>query len=50
MTINEFAKKVTLEEGKKKSLPISQVREVLKIADRLTDGLLYRAIRALKEG
>lgn len=31
MNLNELAKKVTLAEGKKKSISIAQVREILKI-------------------
>ena len=40
-----FAKEVTLEEGKKKSISIAQVKEVLKIVDTKLDGELYKLIR-----
>ena len=31
MDMNEFAKKITLKEGKKKSLSIAQVKEVIRL-------------------
>lgn len=48
MNINDFAKKLTLAEGKKVSLPIGQVKEVLKLANIMTDGDLYKSIRKKK--
>lgn len=48
MTINEFAKKVTLKEGGKKSISIAQVKEVLKIVNDLTGGALYAIIKLMK--
>jgi len=32
MNLNEFARKVTLKEGKKQSISIAQVKEVIKIS------------------
>ena len=48
MTINEFAKKVTLKEGGKTSISIAQVKEVLKIVNDLTGGALYAIIKLMK--
>lgn len=45
MLISDFAVKVTRKEGKKKSLPIAQVKEVLRIINDLLDGEVYRIIR-----
>jgi len=47
MNINDFAKEVTLEEGGKKSISIAQVKEVLKIVNKLLSGNLYTLIRNL---
>jgi hypothetical protein len=47
MKITDFAKDVTLEEGKVISISIAQVKEVLKIANKKTNGALYKAIREL---
>ena len=48
MNLNDFAKKVVLAEGKKKSLSIAQVKEVLKIANKLTGGVLYASVRGMR--
>ena len=48
MTVNEFAKRVTLEEGGKKSLSIAQVKETLTLTNDLLDGELYRLVRKKK--
>lgn len=45
MKITEFAKEICKEEGKKKQTDIAQVMEILKVIDRLTNGILYRLIR-----
>lgn len=47
MNINDFAKRVTILEGKKKSLSIAQIKEVLKIVNRILGGALYAIIRCL---
>jgi TRAP-type mannitol/chloroaromatic compound transport system permease small subunit len=48
MSVKEFIKEVTLQEGKKVSLSIAQVAEVLKIANELLDGELYKLIKRVK--
>ena len=48
MTVNDFAKEVTLIEGKKVSINISQVRELLRIIDILLDGEVYKLIKKIK--
>lgn len=48
MTINDFAKKLTKAEGKKKQVSIAQVKEILKIANSLLNGKLYKIIRDAK--
>lgn len=47
MKISQFEKEVTLEEGKKISLSIAQVKEVRKIIDRKLGGKLNKLIRKL---
>ena len=47
MNINEFAKKVTLAEGGKVSVSIAQVKEILKIINRLTGEILYKIIKLM---
>lgn len=48
MTVKEFARKLTLLEGKKKSVSIAQVLEILKIVNQLFKGELYAYIRKLR--
>ena len=45
LNINEFASEVTRYEGKRKSINVAQVKEVLSIANRMLDGDLYRMIK-----
>lgn len=45
MNINDFAKQVTLTEGLKKQVSIAQVKEILKIINKKTFGILYLVIR-----
>ena len=47
MKVSEFAKQATLKEGLKKSMSIAQVMEVLKVANSLLGGALYRLIREM---
>lgn len=47
MDIHTFAIEVTLSEGKKKSVNIAQVKEILKIINRMTKGAFYKLIRKL---
>lgn len=46
MKITDFAKEVTLTEGKKISLSIAQIKEVLKIVNEKTEGGLYKLIKS----
>ena len=53
MDINKFARLVTLREGKRKSISIAQVKEVLKIAREIISERygyidLYKVIRRTK--
>jgi hypothetical protein len=48
MNINDFAVKVAKKEGKKKQISIAQIKEVLKIVNRLLDGDLYDMIRGVR--
>jgi len=45
MNINAFAVLVSKHEGLKKQVSIAQIKEILKIINRLTNGLLYAYIR-----
>lgn len=45
MKISDFAVEVSMLEGKKKNLSIAQIKEVLKVTDKLLNGELYRIIR-----
>ena len=45
MNLNEFAKQLTLGEGKKESISVAQVKEVLKIANKILGGELYKLVR-----
>jgi hypothetical protein len=49
MKITRFAVLVSLLEGKKKSISIAQIKEVLRIANVLLGGLLYKLIRTAEE-
>jgi len=48
MRVRDFIREVTLKEGKKDSLSIAQVSEVVKIIDDMLDGELYPLIRQKK--
>lgn len=48
MKITQFATLIAKEEGKKVPVSIAQISEILKIANRLTRGLMYAFIRKLK--
>ena len=45
MKINDFAKEVTLQEGLKLQISIAQVKEVLRIVNKMLDKNLYRLIK-----
>ena len=45
MKVQDFTEFVTKLEGKKKSLSIAQVKEVVKIVNKLLGGSVYKEIR-----
>ena len=47
MNINEFAKKVALQEAGKKQVNIAQIKELLKIINQKTSGILYSVIKLI---
>lgn len=47
MNINQYAADLTKREGKKKSLTVAQVKEVLSLINKDLDGLLYPLIKVL---
>lgn len=48
MNLNKFAKEVTLAEKGKKEISIAQVKEVLKIINKKTNGILYAIVKLIK--
>lgn len=50
MNLNEFAKEITLEEGKKVNLPIGQVKEVMQLVFKKLAGMnLIEVLEILKK-
>lgn len=47
MKVSDFAILVSKKEGKKKQVNIAQIKEILKVSDAITKGLLYKLIRSL---
>ena len=47
MHIDKFALRVAQIEGKKKSVDIAQIKEILRIANQLTNGVLYKVIQLM---
>ena len=45
MQIQEFNRLIAKAEGKKKQVNIAQINEIIKIANELTDGKLYRIVK-----
>jgi len=45
MLITDFAVCVSRKEGKKKQVDIAQIKEILKVVNKLLDGRLYKEIR-----
>lgn len=45
MKINQFAVKVSEHEGLKKQVNIAQIKEILKVINKLTNGAFYKLIR-----
>lgn len=48
MKVTDFALKVAEKEGGKKQVNIAQIKEILKIANELIEGALYKLIRGSK--
>ncbi len=48
MSINDFAKEIARVESGRQQISIAQIKEVLKICNKLTGGLLYAIIKMLK--
>ena len=48
MNIKDFAAMVAEKEGGKKEVSIAQIKEVMKVINRLVDGGLYKLIRNIK--
>lgn len=47
MTIAKFVSDITKAEGKKSSVKVGDVREILKLVNAKTGGMLYKVIRSL---
>lgn len=47
MNLNVFAKKVAKKEKGKKQVSIGQIKEILRIANKLTKGLVYKVVRSI---
>lgn len=47
MKIKDVARIVTLKEGKKKSVAIGQVREIMAILNKMTAGAFYKLLRQI---
>jgi hypothetical protein len=45
MTINEFTSELTRLEGLKKSLTVADVKEVIRLANMMLDGEVYKLIK-----
>lgn len=48
MKINSFAKLITQHEALKKQVNIAQMLEILKVINKLTNGVMYAMIKAMK--
>ncbi len=48
MKVNDFIKFAVEQEGKKQQVAIAQVREIFKVANKMTKGALYKLIRDTK--
>ena len=47
MKVTDFSEEVTKKEGLKKSISIAQIKEVLRIANQMLKGELYKLIRRI---
>ncbi len=45
--MDDFALRVARAEGKKKEVNIAQIKEVLRVVNKLTGGALYKSIREM---
>lgn len=48
MDLNDFAVRVSRAEAGKAEVNIAQIKEILKVVNRLTGGILYLVVRLLK--
>lgn len=48
MDLNKFALLIAKKEGGKKQINIAQIKEILKVINKLTGGVLYALVRAIK--
>ena len=48
MDLNAFAKRISKLEGKKKQVDIAQIKEILKIINRITNGILYSLVKTIE--
>ena len=49
MKISEFNNLTAKYEGKKKEVNIAQIYEIIKIANKLTNGILYKIIKLMPD-
>lgn len=47
MTISKFSQLVARNEALKKQVNIAQIKEILKVINKITEGVFYKIIRAL---
>lgn len=47
MKVTDFSAEVSKEEGKAKQLSIAEIKEVLKVTNKLLNGELYKLIKKL---
>ncbi len=47
MNVNEFANCIAIQEAGKKEVNIAQIKEIVRIINRLLEGQLYKLIRKL---
>jgi hypothetical protein len=48
MNLNAFAKLVAEIEGGKKQVNIAQIKEILKVVNTITRGILYAVVKTIK--
>jgi len=49
MNLNQFAEVVALNEKGKKEVDIAQIKEILKIVNKLINGSLYKIVELIEE-